>query len=83
MALAALLSEAEAWLEDRGSEVDLRLAAGGAFQDTDFELLFKPAYDGIEDADETAHLAIANLGFDDWFKPFLNAPGVHPYAADE
>jgi hypothetical protein len=83
MALAALLSEAEAWLEDRGREADLRLAAEGAFQDTDFELLFKATYDGIEDADATAHLAFANLGFADWFEPFLNAPGVHPYAADE
>jgi hypothetical protein len=83
MALAALLSEAEAWLEDRGSEANVRLAAEGAFQDTDFELLFKPAYDGVEAADETAHLAFANLELADWFKPFLNAPSVHPYTADE
>jgi hypothetical protein len=83
MALAAILDEAEAILEMDGIQADMRAEAEGAFQDTDFESLFDPRWDGVEDAEEVAHLAMANLSFTEWFRPFRDEIPVHPYVAEE
>jgi hypothetical protein len=51
-------------------------------KDRDYEYLYDNRFDGIEDAPEVAHMAISNLRFEDWFKPFENRV-VHPYAWDD
>ena len=79
MALAAILDEAESALDLNGRKVDMRAEAEAAFQDTDFELLFDPGWDGIENDESVAHLAMANLRFEDWFRPFRDEIPVHPY----
>lgn len=46
------------------------------FQDCDFEMLYDPQCDGVEDP-RTAlghHLGVANLRIGDWFKSFDNVP---------
>jgi len=83
MALAAILDEAESILETRGHPVHMRAEAEAAFQDADFELLFTPRWDGLEDDEAVAHLAIANLRFEDWFRPFRDEIPVHPYVTEE
>lgn len=41
------------------------------FEDRDFEWLFRPEVDGIaEDSEIAPKMGFANLGFEDWFKPF-------------
>ena len=40
--------------------------------------------DGIEDTTVGAEMAYGNLGFDEWFEPFLNATmPIQPYAAED
>jgi hypothetical protein len=36
----------------------------------------------IEESELADKLRLANLRFDDWFKPFANVPYVHPGVAD-
>jgi len=53
------------------------------FQDFDFEILYQMELDGLEDSDAGAIMGVANLRFNDWFKPFKNAASeVHPYAVN-
>ena len=55
------------------------------FEDTDFEYLFIPARDGIEEGEVGRHLGMGSLAFEDWFKPFGGGSRgpVHPYCAGE
>jgi hypothetical protein len=62
---------------------DLRAGAEGAFQDADFEVLFDARLDGLEDDDWVADLALANLRFEEWFRPFRDGVPIHPYVAEE
>ena len=40
--------------------------------------------DGIEDTTVGAEVAYGNLGFDEWFEPFLNSTmPIQPYAAED
>jgi hypothetical protein len=40
--------------------------------------------DGFEDSEEVKELAMVNLSFSDWFKPFDNASmPVHPLCQDK
>jgi hypothetical protein len=82
MALAAILDEAEAILETSGGHADMRAVAQSAFQDADFEILFNPELDGLEEDESIAHLALTNLRFKDWFTPFRDEVPVHPYVAE-
>ncbi len=86
MALAAIVEQAATDLEEAGREGDvteLRDVADGAFQDRDFELLFNPRWDGIEETEAGERLAMANLRFEDWFRPFRDEVPVHPYVTEE
>ena len=38
---------------------------------------------GLEEDEAVAHLAMANLRLEDWFKPFRDEVPVHPYVAGE
>lgn len=74
LALNPIVGQAQALLEVRGRPVDLGDVYEEAFQDIDFEFLFDPSFDGIEEPEIGEHLRLANLRFEDWFKPFANVP---------
>lgn len=82
MALAAILDAAESVLDVKGHKVDMRAEAEAAFQDADFELLFDPRWDGLEDDESVSHLAMANLRFEAWFSSFRDDSLVHPYLSE-
>jgi hypothetical protein len=71
MAMNAILGEAEGYAENYNAKIDLAKLTDQLFCDIDFELLFDPRFDGIEDDEEfkAAH-GMENLSFKDWFKPF-------------
>lgn len=78
LALHGIIEEAGAILEVRFLDADLGNFQELAFDDTDFLMLFEPAFDGIEDSDIGSEMGVGHLAFEDWFKPFYH--GVpHPY----
>jgi len=83
LALHALVTEADGILEARGVGVDLADFLEMATEDADYELLFDMAWDGIEDSDTARDEGMANLAFDDWFKPFRQTDPVHPYVESD
>jgi hypothetical protein len=66
-------------LVDQGKDVDFSTFEQLAYEDMDFELLFEPHLDGIEDTVAGQGMAIAYLHFDQWFTPFREENPVHPY----
>jgi hypothetical protein len=52
------------------------------FQDLDYELLFSPQFDGIENGASAERYAFANLRYDEWFLPFPNTSYLNYYFAD-
>ncbi len=67
-----------------GIEADFGAFEDAIYQDMDFEYLYEPEADGIEDSELGAELGIGNLRFSDWFKPFINASmPVHPLCQGE
>jgi hypothetical protein len=50
------------------------------FEDIDHELLYNPAYDGIEDDPESQPPGMAPMRFEDWFEPFNDERTMPPYA---
>ncbi|CAN5697774.1 hypothetical protein BH18ACT6_BH18ACT6_25200 [soil metagenome] len=78
LALRGLIEEAEAILEVGGHDTDLGGFHELAFDDTDFLMLFEPAFDGIEDSDIGTEMGVGHLAFEDWFKPFYQGV-AHPY----
>lgn len=57
--------------EIEGIELDECDFYDNLFFDLDFEMLFNPELDGIEDdVALTTNLGISNLSFKDWFKPY-------------
>jgi hypothetical protein len=79
LALHALIQSAEAILESKGASAGFDLLRETAFEDEDYALLFDPQWDGIEDSERGRRLGIANLRFDEWFKPFRKEAPIHPY----
>jgi len=79
LALNAIIDQAEVWLELDGKRADFDEFRSRVYEDWDFELLFDPEIDGFQYSGVVAEFAMANLAFKDWFKPFDNAPPVHPY----
>jgi hypothetical protein len=67
---------AEVTLDDgwRGHLEDL------LFEDLDHELLYNPAYDGIEDDPRSQPPGMAPMRFEDWFEPFNDERTMPPYA---
>jgi hypothetical protein len=85
LALHTIIEHAGVWLEIRGEHDEgWERYEDEVFEDTDFEFLYDPAWDGIEshESDVTRALGMANLHPDDWFKPFRTDQPVHPYHAD-
>ncbi|MGI8516655.1 MAG: hypothetical protein ACR2NT_16295, partial [Acidimicrobiia bacterium] len=52
-----------------------------AFQDTDLDMLFDPASDGIEGSDIAEHLGARHLHPDRWFEPFYEDIAEHLYVS--
>jgi hypothetical protein len=50
------------------------------FEDVDHELLYDPAYDGIEDDRASQLPGMAPMRFEDWFNPFNEERTMPPYA---
>ncbi len=83
LALKILIKEAKSVLEMSGDSADFSMFEDVVFQDLDFEMLYRPELDGIEDGGIGKYLGSDNLQFARWFVPFDNAATVpHPYATD-
>jgi hypothetical protein len=81
LALHALIEEAKRLLDEDGVPADFESFEDVAFEDLDFEMLFDPQWDGIEDYgnEQAPEMRFANLRFDEWFLPFRPDNPVHPY----
>lgn len=53
------------------------------FEDLDHELLYDPAYDGIEEDPDSQPPGMAPMAFSDWFAPFSAERSMPPYALPE
>lgn len=82
MAFNLLLNNAEAVVDaltasdDRIVPIWRGIMDLALFRDRDFELLYDPTFDGIEDIQDS-RARYENLNFDDWFNPFFG-PGALP-----
>lgn len=84
LALCILIERASELLEEDGIDADFSAFEDVIYQDVDFEYLYEPETDGIEDSEVGVELGIGNLHFSEWFKPFLNASmPVHPLCQDK
>ena len=85
LALHVLIEEATEGLKTQGIEPEFSEFEDQVYQDDmDINILYDMSLDGIEDTTIGDNMAFANLQFDQWFEPFLNASTpVHPYAAEE
>jgi len=83
LALRALIERAEVELELQGKEADYSSFWDLSFEDADIEMLFNPAWDGIEDSEIGDHLGVQNLEVERWFDPLYDIAPVHPYVAEE
>jgi hypothetical protein len=79
---AAIIEEARTLLladsELDEAEANFNSFESVAFEDWDFEMLFDPAYDGVEDCVDPRN-DVVNLHFDEWFKPFNDDRVIYPY----
>ncbi|HLF43041.1 MAG TPA: hypothetical protein VJA46_05875 [Acidimicrobiia bacterium] len=82
LALRALIERAESQMELDGQAFDFGDFVELAFQDTDLDMLFDPAWDGIEDSDIADHLGARHLHPDRWFEPFYEGIPVPPYGSE-
>lgn len=63
-------------------ELDFSSFEDQLFPDADYELLFQPEWDGVEDS-EVAEYHGMLLRFEDWFTPYAGSEWVHPYCRPE
>jgi hypothetical protein len=80
LALHLMIERALVFLDMEGEEGDFGDWETYAFEDTDFEWLYQPAQDGIEDSPAGSMLGIGHLHYDEWFLPFNPPRLMHPYA---
>jgi hypothetical protein len=76
---AILLTAEETYAEDHGAEGDFDALWDAGFQDNDYEFLFDPESDGIEDTEYARRSGLTDIRFSAWFDGFNNTPPVHPY----
>lgn len=80
LALGALIQTAEGVRSWHDDDADFDTFREYAFEDMDFELLFNPRLDGIENDEAIqSKLHMVGLAFPDWFKPWHGRWYVHPY----
>ena len=83
LALHAIVNEAEALIladpeMDDDAAANFNEFRATAFGDWDYEMLFDPAADGIEDSTDPK-ADVVNLRSNDWFKPFNDESIIHPF----
>jgi hypothetical protein len=87
LALRMILDQAQVQLELAAVDVseDWRgVVEDALFEDSDHEMLFDPALDGIEDdTDSMNRVRAAPMAFADWFKPFNSERHLPPYVVDQ
>jgi hypothetical protein len=85
LALKAILTCAQAVVEiEDGEPVDFGYVEDLAYEDVDFEALFDPSQDGVEDTHVGRDvLGMTHLNFSEWFLPFSRGYRVHPYVDQE
>ena len=84
LALHILIEQVSVLLEMDGIDANFGNFEDIIFQDLDFEYLYDPSVDGIEDSEEGKEMAISYLRLSDWFKPFKNASmPINPLCQDE
>lgn len=84
IALHILIERASAVLEMEGIESDFDAFEDMVLQDVDFEFLYEPESEWIDEKKNRDELGMANLHPSEWFKPFLNAAmPIHPYCQEE
>jgi hypothetical protein len=76
---AILLAAEEIYADDHGVEGDFDGLWDAGFQDNDYELLFDPENDGIEDTEYARRTGLTDIQFSAWFDGFNNTPPVPPY----
>ena len=76
---AILLAAEEIYADDHGVEGDFGDLWDAGFQDNDYEFLFDPENDGIEDTEYAQRSGLTDIRFSAWFDGFNNTPPVHPY----
>jgi len=83
LASSIVIGLSEVNLDEHGIKSDFGPFQEELYQDSDFNLLYQPEVDGIEDSAEFSFMGIGLLRFEDWFIPFDNAATVvHPYSAE-
>jgi hypothetical protein len=86
LALRVLLDEAEVQADVAEVELDpawRQHLEESVFEDTDHELLYDPAWDGIENQPELGPPGMAAMRFESWFTPFNTDRPLPPYALDD
>lgn len=84
LACRAILLEAERRVAALALDVDIDALYDVLFEDTDFENLFIPARDGIDEGEVGQILGMGPLALEAWFRPFGRGSRgpVHPYCTD-
>lgn len=91
LAAWAIIHQAKAALEMESDSEDTEAIGNdfeqfidNYFEDLDFLFLFDDAYDGIDKALAGKVTGMTSLSFQDWFRPFSDAPErvTHPYTFD-
>jgi hypothetical protein len=82
LALRALVERAESQMELDGSDYDFEDFWELAFPDRDLDMLFEPAFDGVEDSEIADYMGARHLHPDRWFEPLYEGIPVHPYVAE-
>lgn len=80
LALHAMIERASMLLEMNGQEPDYSEWLTYAFEDLDYQWLYEPAKDGLEDSPTGKDLGVGHLRYDEWFLPFSAPRVMHPYA---
>jgi hypothetical protein len=84
LAVRAIVETARMLLELEGRTLDFEAVEHEVLEDTDFEYLFDPAQDGVEDSPFGRLAGMEPLGIAHWFAAYGDGTrgDVHPYAAD-
>jgi hypothetical protein len=84
LAVRAITDTARMLLELEGRTLDFDAVEHEVLEDTDFEYLFDPAQDGVEDSPFGRRVGMEPLGIAYWFTAYGDGTrgDVHPYAAD-
>jgi len=52
-------------------------------EDSDYEMLYDPSLDGLDESAVGASAGMAPMSFSSWFRPYNHDRHTHPYASDD